>query len=296
MKLEKKYLKLALTNSLIMSILSLTIMSMLKGVVAGLTNWIIMGYGATVFISWFPAYYISYKHHWNEGELLSFKRLYLPILVTVFLLLTSFLYSSVAFGYNWLDYFYFNGTFNSEKVLTHLLYTIVIIALVCMIQFMAINSEHQIVLNAAMLNRYMSSESPSHSNSDDALQDDKQVSVPCRQPQTITLTGSTKDSVLTIDISQFIYAESNANYLNIIYYDGEVKRKNIRMTIKQLEEAMGDCPHVMRCHRAYVVNVANVSYMDGTTSKGEAHFAMTEETIPVSKTYLEAFSNLLKQG
>lgn len=277
-----------------MTILSLTILSLLKGVVVGLTNWIIIGYGFTVFISWFPAYYIAYLHHWNEGELLSPQRLYMPLLVTGFLLLTSFLYTSVAFGYNWLDYFYFNGAFNSEKVLTHLLYTTVIIGLVCMIQFMAINSEHQIVLNAAMLNKYMLSENSAIQKNEDITQEEKDSQTPIRHP--ITLTGNTKDSVLTIEVSQFVYAESNANYLNVVYYDGEIKQKNIRMTIKQLEESMMDCPQVMRCHRAYVVNVDNVSYMDGTASKGEVHFAMTDDVIPVSKTYIESISQQLKQS
>ena len=105
MKIERKYLKLAQTNSIIMSILNMTILSILKNNIVGLTAWIILGYGLVVYLSWLPAYYISYKYHWNEGPLLSHRRLYLPLLVTGILLITSFLYSSVAFGYSWMDYF-----------------------------------------------------------------------------------------------------------------------------------------------------------------------------------------------
>lgn len=66
MKIERKYLKLAQTNSIIMSILNMTILSILKNNIVGLTAWIILGYGLVVYLSWLPAYYISYKYHWNE--------------------------------------------------------------------------------------------------------------------------------------------------------------------------------------------------------------------------------------
>ena len=61
MKIERKYLKLAQTNSIIMSILNMTILSILKNNIVGLTAWIILGYGLVVYLSWLPAYYISYK-------------------------------------------------------------------------------------------------------------------------------------------------------------------------------------------------------------------------------------------
>lgn len=59
MKIERKYLKLAQTNSIIMSILNMTILSILKNNIVGLTAWIILGYGLVVYLSWLPAYYIS---------------------------------------------------------------------------------------------------------------------------------------------------------------------------------------------------------------------------------------------
>lgn len=61
MKIERKYLKLAQTNSIIMSILNMTILSILKNNIVGLTAWIILGYGLVVYLSWLPAYYISYN-------------------------------------------------------------------------------------------------------------------------------------------------------------------------------------------------------------------------------------------
>ena len=57
MKIERKYLKLAQTNSIIMSILNMTILSILKNNIVGLTAWIILGYGLVVYLSWLPAYY-----------------------------------------------------------------------------------------------------------------------------------------------------------------------------------------------------------------------------------------------
>ena len=294
MKIERKYLKLAQTNSIIMSILNITILSILKNNIVGLTAWIILGYGLVVYLSWLPAYYISYKYHWNEGPLLSHRRLYLPLLVTGILLITSFLYSSVAFGYSWMDYFYYKGAFNAEKVLAHLFYTIVLIVLICIIQFVGMNSEHEVVLNADIVNRYVQHEEAA------VLAKEKTMAEEGKEqpiiPLTVTLHGSTKDSILTIEPNQFVYAESNANYVNVVYYDGEVKQKSIRMTIKQLEETMADYPQVMRCHRAYMVNIDKEYCLEGTASKGEAHLTITSKVIPVSKTYLETFSQRLKQG
>ena len=214
------------------------------------------------------------------------------------------LYSAVAYGHHWLDFFYIDGHINGEKITSTMLAGLIPMLFVFIIQLLAVNNDREIIINSSILNlppgllseRNVENADVTH-QTDEAASSAETSSVSTKSTNCIvTLQSNTKGGSLTIDIDRLFYAESNANYLRIVTYEDGEKSQTIRLTIKQLEDALAEYPQMMRCHRAYMVNTNNISYYEGTLSKGEVHFALIKDTVPVSKTYATELSQRLAKA
>ena len=76
--------------------------------------------------------------------------------------------------------------------------------------------------------------------------------------QELTLTGTTNESV-TLQISHLLYIEAVGNYVKVNHlHDGQVRSDMLRTTMKQMEETLQDYPMIVRCHRAFLVNLGQV--------------------------------------
>lgn len=109
----------------------------------------------------------------------------------------------------------------------------------------------------------------------------------------ITLTGTTKDTQTVIPDS-ISYIEASGNYVDIyIIQDHIVYRKQLRATIKQIEEQLIGYPMLTRCHRAFIVNINQIDNIRGNTHgyKIKLHHVATE--IPVSRTYIDQLKNAI---
>ena len=74
----------------------------------------------------------------------------------------------------------------------------------------------------------------------------------------MTLTGTTNDSV-TLQISSLLYIEAVGNYVKICHlHDNHVQTDMLRTTSKQMEETLTAYPMIVRCHRAFLVNLGQV--------------------------------------
>lgn len=103
----------------------------------------------------------------------------------------------------------------------------------------------------------------------------------------LTLSGSTKES-LTLLPEDFIHAEANGNYVRVYYLkEGIVKDIMLRCGITQVEETLKVNSNILRCHRAFVVNLKHVSKLESHGSTMQLFFRLTKALIPVSKTYLQ---------
>lgn len=105
----------------------------------------------------------------------------------------------------------------------------------------------------------------------------------------ITITGATKES-LTIVPSNIIYAVSDSNYIDIVYInsDNTAARKTLRLTMKQIEETLAPYSDIVRCHRAYIVNIKHVIHVDGNSQGYKLKLNMTDDIVPVSRAYASA--------
>lgn len=101
----------------------------------------------------------------------------------------------------------------------------------------------------------------------------------------VLLSGSTKDS-LSLLPADLLYLEAFGNYVKIHYEtSGQVRQKLLRATIKQMEEALATCPSILRCHRAFLVNLDQVVRLQGNAGGYHLFFRQTEEQVPVSRAY-----------
>ena len=119
-------------------------------------------------------------------------------------------------------------------------------------------------------------------------------------PDAIVLKGTTSDSV-TIPIADFLYAEAVGNYVKVYQWsDNQLRTDMIRATMKQVEGDLQASRSVVRCHRAFLVNLQQVEQI--VTRSGAMHLLIrhNHDSIPVSRSNVaqvkEAIGNLLIGG
>ena len=102
--------------------------------------------------------------------------------------------------------------------------------------------------------------------------------------QEITLTGTTNESV-TLQISHLLYIEAVGNYVKVNHLrDGQVRSDMLRTTMKQMEETLQDYPMIVRCHRAFLVNLGQVEQIVSHSGSTQLLIRQCHESLPVSRS------------
>lgn len=105
--------------------------------------------------------------------------------------------------------------------------------------------------------------------------------------EVLTFVAGTKE-VLEVEAALFLSAGADGNYVKVSYYsakDGKIVQRLIRATMKQVEDATAACPFIVRCHRAFLVNVRWVVKVDGNSQGYRLILKDGGEEIPVSRAY-----------
>lgn len=106
-------------------------------------------------------------------------------------------------------------------------------------------------------------------------------------PDVLVFSGGTRE-MLEMKAAQFLYAEAEGNYVEVNYLstgDGKVAKKLLRLTMKQAEEAVEACSFIIRCHRAFLVNIGAVVKVDGNSQGYRLLLEGCESEVPVSRAY-----------
>ena len=111
----------------------------------------------------------------------------------------------------------------------------------------------------------------------------------------LTFMGNTRDT-LDIPVNDLIYVESEGNYIKVTYWNAEkVHQKMIRNTLKQIEQMVDPFNHIIRCHRAFLVNTQQVTKIDGNARGYYLSLRNCTQEVPVSRAYTtvikQIFSN-----
>ena len=104
------------------------------------------------------------------------------------------------------------------------------------------------------------------------------------QNQELTLTGTTNESV-TLQISDLLFIEAVGNYVKVNHLrDGQVHTDMLRVTMKQLEGTLLPYPMVVRCHRAFLVNLGQVEQIISHSGSTQLLIKHCHESLPVSRS------------
>jgi len=115
-----------------------------------------------------------------------------------------------------------------------------------------------------------------------------------KEDDLISLSGSTKEAI-SIDPEDILYIESEGNYVNVHYRQGDkIIYKQLRSTIKQMEESLQNHSMFIRCHRAFIVNINHISSAQGNAQGYQLTLSNVHQEIPVSRTYLKNLKDALR--
>lgn len=106
-------------------------------------------------------------------------------------------------------------------------------------------------------------------------------------PDQVILTGSTRDQI-ELDPSSILFLTSESNYVKVMHLDvnGKIQSKMLRQTMNNIETQLNAYPHIIRCHRAFIVNLQHVRHASTSTSGLLLSLDVSTLSVPVSKTYI----------
>ena len=125
-----------------------------------------------------------------------------------------------------------------------------------------------------------------------------EVDKPSEKPlqQELTLTGTTNESV-TLHFSHILYIEAVGNYVKVNHLcNGQMRTDMLRATMKQMEETLQGYPMIVRCHRAFLVNLGQVEQIVSHSGSTQLLIKYCHESLPVSRSNMAQVKATIKQG
>ncbi len=110
------------------------------------------------------------------------------------------------------------------------------------------------------------------------------------------LRGTTNESV-TLQISSLLFIEAVGNYVKVCHLrNGQVRTDMLRATMKQMEETLKGYPMIVRCHRAFLVNLGQVEQIISHSGSTQLQIKHCHESLPVSRSNMAQVKAAIKQG
>ena len=118
---------------------------------------------------------------------------------------------------------------------------------------------------------------------------------PIPEPDKIRLTSENGRDQLRLLPGQLRYVESVGNYVEVHWLNaGSLQKTVLRTTLKDVATLLAPHPQFFRCHRAFLVNLTAVTHTEGNARGYQLTLLDVSVTIPVSRSYLDAFDAQLK--
>ena len=159
-------------------------------------------------------------------------------------------------------------------------------------RYLAVELEETRLLNEQLKKLQTPNDQPQIMPDGSCLASD-QKSSGTNQDSLITLEGNTTEHV-TFEISHLLYIEAVGNYVKVVNKrDGEVHTNMLRATMKQMEDALQTYPMIVRCHRAFMVNLGQVEQISSNSRAMQLVMNHTHDAIPVSRSNVSKLKELL---
>lgn len=110
--------------------------------------------------------------------------------------------------------------------------------------------------------------------------------------KSLEIPSQTADENLIIRPNDLFYVKAADNYVEVYFQsDGEFSRRILRNTLKAVEQDLESYPNFFRCHKSYLVNLAQVHHLSGNAQGYKLHLHHMDEPIPVSRQHNETIKN-----
>jgi hypothetical protein len=115
------------------------------------------------------------------------------------------------------------------------------------------------------------------------------------KPEIVTIQAESEQDTISFNPSDLIYVKVDGNYVEIYLRDeeGKVQRYIKRNTLKNVEEQLMFFPRALRIHRSYLVNLDQVTSVEGNAQGYQLGLEDIEQTIPVSRSYISDFDAVM---
>ncbi len=114
--------------------------------------------------------------------------------------------------------------------------------------------------------------------------------------ETMTLEGTTSEKI-SLRIADLLYIEAVGNYVKVYHWqEGRVRTDMLRATMKQMEDDLQDYPTIVRCHRAFLVNLQQVEKVTSKSGNMLLSLKHNNGSIPVSRSNMAQIRDAIKQN
>lgn len=98
-----------------------------------------------------------------------------------------------------------------------------------------------------------------------------------------------------IHLSNLLYIEAVGNYVKVYHLrNGQVRTDMLRATSRQLEGDLHAYPMIVRCHRAFLVNLGQVEQIISHSGSMQLVIRHCQESIPVSRSNMAQVKHIIK--
>lgn len=163
-------------------------------------------------------------------------------------------------------------------------------------RYLAAELEETHILNEQLQKMQQSNEAALSESHDGGVSEQKQpVMLAPQLPTTIKLTGTTNDSI-SLQLSDLLYIEAVGNYVKVYHlHDGKVRADMIRATSKQMEDDLHAYPMIVRCHRAFIVNLQQVEQIVSKSGGMQLLIKHSHDYLPVSRSNTAQVKEIIKK-
>ncbi len=128
-----------------------------------------------------------------------------------------------------------------------------------------------------------------------AVAETQQEETVVKPSSTIVLTGTTSESI-TLEWPNLLYIEAVGNYVKVYQvHEGQVRSDMLRATSKQMEDDLQAYPMIVRCHRAFLVNLGQVERIVSNAGSMQLFIKHCHESIPVSRSHMAGVKASIKR-
>jgi hypothetical protein len=114
--------------------------------------------------------------------------------------------------------------------------------------------------------------------------------------QTVCMIADNEKDMFEIQLSNLLYIEAVGNYVQIYYFiDREIKNVLLRSSLKRLELQLVDFSSLIKCHRAFIVNMNQIDKVTGNSQGLKLSLKKNDIEIPVSRNYSKELKGLKNQ-